>query len=104
MYISFKPSYTPQKDFYTQHNPKASYYSQMEFGGILRKAFESGLNHIGFTPHYWYQYERNYQKMLEKECKVLNSNFTIDFYYMNSWYNCRHIEKAIKTLQRNSHK
>ena len=104
MYISFKPSYSPQKNFYTQHNPKASYYSQMEFGRILRKAIDTGLNHIGFTPHYWYQYDRNYQKMLEEECKGLNSDFTIDFYYMNSWYNCRHLEKAIMTLQRNSHK
>ena len=98
MYISFKPSHDSQKDFYTKHNPKASYYRQMEFGEILRKAISIGVKHIGFTPHYWYQYDKNYQKMLEQECMFLNKDFTIDFYYMNSWYNCRHIEKAIKTL------
>lgn len=98
MYISFKPSHDSQKDFYINHNPKASYYRQMEFGEILRKSINSGLDHIGFTPHYWYQYDKNYQKMLEQECRVLNRDLVIDFYYMNSWYNCRHIEKAIKTL------
>jgi hypothetical protein len=98
MYISFKPSHDSQKDFYTKHNPKAFYYRQMEFGAILRKAIDTGLNHIGFTPHYWYQYDKNYQKMLEQECRFLDRDLTIDFYYMNSWFNCRHIEKAIKTL------
>ena len=100
MYISFKPSYIPQIDFYTRNHPKASYYTQMEFGEKLKKAISSGLNHIGFTPHYWYQYDKNYQKMLEHECKNLNREIRIDFFYMNQGFNCNHIEKAIKTLSR----
>ena len=102
LYISFYPKHEDSCDFFVKGNIKARYYKQMEFAQMLEDAHEKGYSHIGFTPHYWYQYDKNYQKMLEKFCMERHPEMTIDFYYMNSWFKCRHIEKAVKTLCRSA--
>ena len=100
LYVSFYPKYEESRDFFVKGHGKVRYYRQMEFAEMLEDAYEKGYRHIGFTPHYWYQYDRNYQKMLEKFCLERHPGMTIDFYYMNSWFKYRHIVKAVKTIRR----
>ena len=99
LFISFKLGYPPMKDFF-EKSDKVSYYEQMDFGAQLRRAESNGLVHIGFTPHYWYQYDRNYQKQLEDFLRELGRPMTIEFFYMNTRFGTRHIRKAVRTLQR----
>ena len=99
LFISFKLGYPPMKDFF-ENIDRVSYYQQMEFGAQLRRAESNGFTHIGVTPHYWYQYDRNYQKQLEDFLLELDRPMTIDFFYMNSRFGTRHIQKAVKTLLR----
>jgi hypothetical protein len=100
LYISFYPKHQAYKDHFANNHSKAQYYKQMDFGQMLIEAHEHGYKHIGFTPHYWYQYDRNYQKMLEAFCLEKDPEMTIDFYYLNSWFKYRHIIKAVKTILR----
>ena len=104
LFISFKLGYFPMKNYF-ENIDKVDYYKQMEFGAKLRWADLNRLNHIGFTPHYWYQYDKNYQKQLESFIRGIERPMVIDFYYMNSGFNTRHIRKAAKTIQqeRSSH-
>lgn len=102
LFISFKLGYPPLMDFF-ENIDRVSYYQQMEFGAQLRRAESNGFTHIGVTPHYWYQYDRNYQKQLEDFLRELGRPMTIDFFYMNSRFGTRHIRKAVKTLQREHH-
>lgn len=98
LFISFKLGFLPKKDYFESFD-KVSYYEQMDFATKLRWAASNNLGHIGFTPHYWYQYDKNYQKQLEDFIRELERPMTIDFYFMNSWFGTRFIKKAVKTLQ-----
>ncbi len=99
LFISFKLEYTPMKEYFEQIE-KVHYYKQMEFESKLKWANEMGYSHIGFTPHYWYQYDKNYQKQLERFLSTVSRPMTIDFYYLNSWFHLRHIKKAVRTIIR----
>ena len=103
LHISFWLEDIDKKDFFTQH-PKVSYYEQLQFGQKLRASYDCGYEHIGFTPHYIYQYDKVYQKQLESFAleivATMHHPFTVDFFYLSSWFHTRHIEKAIKTLNR----
>ena len=109
IYISFKPSHTTYQNFFTKISDKVSYYKQMGFEKTLHDAYTLGHYHIGFTPHYWHQYDKNYQKGLENFYKELNKipndkkrSLIIDFYYMNSWVHTKFIYKAIRTISINN--
>ena len=101
LFISFKLGYPPMEGYF-ERSDRVSYYKQMEFGERLRWAKLNEFNHVGFTPHYWYQYDKNYQKQLEDFLRELNRPMIIDFYFLNSEFGNKHIRKAIKTLQRES--
>ena len=99
LFISFKLGFPPMKDFF-ERKEKVSYYKQMEFRSCLQRTRECGFAHVGFSPHYWYQYDRNYQKGLEDFIRELDRPMTIDFFYLNSRFHTKHIKKAVKTLLR----
>lgn len=99
LFVSFKLGYPPKKDYFDRID-KVSYYEQMDFGEKLSWAKSNGFGHIGFTPHYWYQYDKNYQKPLEDFILGLEKPMTIDFYYLNTHFGIRFIKKAIKTILR----
>lgn len=99
LFISFKLGYDPMKEYFEKID-KVSYYEQMDFEEKLRWAESHNLNHIGFTPHYWYQYDKNYQKQLESFIRELRRPMIIDFFYMNSRFGTRFIKKAVKTIWR----
>ena len=99
LYISFQLEYPPMKDFFSEIE-HVSCYQQMEFLDTLRTSRALGYSHIGYTPHYWLQYDRNYQKQLEAFLREASTPLIIDFYYLSSWFSLKHIRKAIKTIQR----
>ena len=103
IYISFKLEYWNMMDYF-ERIPKVFYYKQMEFEEKLHSATLNGYHHIGFTPHYLFQYDKVYQKQLEGFVSklIISGDYclTIDFYYLSSWFHTRHIQKAIKTLRR----
>ena len=97
LFISFKLGYNPMEDYFDKID-KVSYYKQMDFEKELHWAESCNLNHIGFTPHYWYQYDKNYQKQLESFIRELRRPMIIDFFYLNSRFGTRFIKKAVKTI------
>jgi hypothetical protein len=103
IFISFKLEYWEMRDYF-EYLPKVSYYKQMEFGEMLNQSAREDHHHIGFTPHYLYQYDKVYQKQLEEFAlefiKENPGDLTIDFYYLSSWFHTKHLRKAITTLKR----
>lgn len=100
LFISFKVEEKQTRDWF-ESIPKVRYSKQEDFSSCLEEARKKGYKHIGFTPHYWYQYERPYQKVLEDFC--LNNKddiIMVDFFYLNSWFKTRFILKAAKTVER----
>lgn len=99
LFISFKLEYEPLVGFF-EKKEKVSYYKQMDFLTALIESEENGFHHVGFTPHYWYQYDKNYKKMLVQFAAQCKSSIIIDFYYLSSWFNIRYIRKAAKQIKR----
>ena len=99
LYISFQLAYWEMRDYFT-FIETVKYYRQMEFYDRLLEAQDKGFSHIGFTPHYWQQYDRNYQKQLERFFEQIKQPIVIDFFYLNSWIKTKHIKKAIKAMLR----
>ena len=99
LYISFQLEYPQMKDYFSEIE-RVSYYEQMGFIDMLRTSHSNGDSRIGFTPHYWLQYDRNYQKQLEAFIREVSTPMTIDFYYLSSWFSTKHLRKAVKTIQR----
>ena len=101
LYISFQLACWSMEDYFNTID-KVEYYRQMEFYDKLIESQDNGYSHIGFTPHYWQQYDKNYQKQLERFLRQVTHPIVIDFYYLNSWVKTKHIKKAIKTELRSA--
>ena len=99
LFVSFRLGFTPMKDYFEKIE-KVVYYRQEDLGKQLDLALNDGLSHIGFTPHYRYQYESVFQTELERFLRTVDHPMTIDFFYLNSGFHTRFIRKAVKTLQR----
>lgn len=102
LYISFRLDHRPMKYFF-ENISKVAYYTQMDFKEKLKESLIKGYTHVGFTPHYLYQYDKVYQRLLVDFAKDFLPNdyqpLTIDFFYLSSWFKIKHLLKAIKTIQ-----